>query len=839
MIGQTISHYKILEKLGEGGMGVVYKAQDTKLDRDVALKFLPESLTPTKEDRQRFIREAKAAAALNHPNICTIFNIDKHEGTPFIVMEFIEGETLRKKMGRGDLSLAEALDYAAKVAKALAEAHEQDIIHRDIKPENIMVDTKGRIKVMDFGLAKLKQGRDITKTGDTVGTLAYSSPEQIRGEQVDHRSDIFSLGIVLFEMLTGHKPFQGEHQAAMTYSIVNEEPTPLKTYLHEAPDELEQIIGQLLAKEPDARVNSAAEVTDLLKRIELSAEFRYRQSMPAESEGNTNAQDSGSGSTTFSITVPNFGLGNKPVSKAGLLAGTAIVLALVLFAGWWFNWGNGINDNKITTLNGTESNITDRSIAVLPFTNLGGGEDVTSITMGLHDVLLTRLSNISDLQVISRTSVEKFRNTDLSLPLIADSLGVQWIVEGGVQEAGGQVRVNAKLIDPQNGVQQWADSYQRELTAEDLFAIQEDITGEITNALQAELTAGERDRVTGIPTQNLGAYRLYVQGRQELAQQRFGENKHAVRAAELFRKAIEQDSTFALAWAGLADAGAGDLPDSLNLPDVSQKEAARRALELDPDLAEAHAAMGNVHLTEMNGPAAVRQLRRAIELKPSYWEAHHLLGVFQLITGKVEEALNHLELAVELNPRHAMARHGLYDAFLAAGQAKKSLQEARKQQRLGLEKTSAIAGEVRALFGLRQLDEARLLAEKQVSDPNVLPSWKNWFRAYLVSINSAAGDTARAQKYLDQLQSGNEKDPAKLGQAYAALGQTDLSLKAYQRLSNSDWSRFGPSVEFRYGIMYELKPFRHDPRYDELIQKANKAWGLNPDGSMPEDKETM
>jgi tetratricopeptide (TPR) repeat protein len=259
-------------------------------------------------------------------------------------------------------------------------------------------------------------------------------------------------------------------------------------------------------------------------------------------------------------------------------------------------------------------------------------------------------------------------------------------------------------------------------------------------------------------------------------------------------------------------------------------------LELDPDLAEAHAAMGHVHLREMNGPAAVQQLRRALELKPSYWEAHHLLGVFYLKTGHVDEAINHLELAVELNPQHARARHGLYDAYLASGQAKKSLDEARKQRRLGLEETNAIGGEVRALFGLNRLDEARRLAEEQIADPDVVIGWKHWFKAYLVSINSKAGNIDQAQMYFEQLQE-EVGDPAKLGEAYAALGKTDLALKAYQRLSEDDWGQFAPSVEFRYGIMYDLDSLRQDPRYDEIIKKANRAWDLNPDGSIPENIE--
>jgi len=834
MVGQTLQHYEILEKLGEGGMGVVYKARDTTLDREVALKFLPESLTPTEEDLQRFIREAQSAAALNHPNICTIYSVDEHEGRQFITMEFIEGETLRSKIDAGSLTFSKALDYARQIASALAEAHEAEITHRDIKPENIMLNSKGRIKVTDFGLAKLKHGRTITKTGDTVGTLPYSSPEQIRGEDLGPRSDLFSLGIVFFEMLTGARPFRGEHRAAMTYAIVNEEPASIRDELPEAPQKLLDFFDRILAKDPDERIESAAAARNLIEDIKESSDRNLHDAQETVAAATSTNQETNNGSKTISIKLPTFVFGNKSIGRTGLFVGVIAVLALILVAGWWVVGNKSIEDNDESLATDGKTNITDRSIAVLPFNNLSGTDEVTSITRGIHDDLLTRLSNIGDLRVTSRTSVAHYRNTDLALSVIADSLGVRWIMVGGVQQGGDQIQVNAQLIDPLTDANVWADSYRRELTAENLFSIQEDITSEIAEALQTRLTKGEQNRVRDAPTENLEAYRLYIQGRRELAQRRFIQDQHSVRAIKLFWEAIEQDSSFALAWAGLADARTGELPDSIGLPNVNQKEAARRALELDPDLAEAHAAMGYVHLLEMDGPAAVRQLRSALELKPSYWEAHHLLGVFHLLTGQVNDALDHLELAVELNPQHARARHGLYDAYLASGQAKKSLDEARKQQRLELEETSAIGGEVRALFGLGQLDEARRLAEEQILDPGVSKDWKGWFRAYLVSINSKAGDTDQSQKHLAQLLEEVE-DPAKLGQAYAALGKTDLALEAYQRMSEKGWGRLGPSVEFRYGIMYDLEPLNNDPRYEELIHKANSAWGLNSDGSIPKD----
>jgi TolB-like protein/Tfp pilus assembly protein PilF len=635
-------------------------------------------------------------------------------------------------------------------------------------------------------------------------------------------------------MLSGERPFQGQYDAALSYAIVNEDPIPIRDYFQNAPQKLIEFFDRILAKQPEDRIESAATAETLLENMKDSTGSGLERTQKTVAAATSTNQETDSGSTTISITLPNFGFGNKHIGRTGLFAGILGVLAIILLAGWWFMGNNSIEDKTEALTTGSETEITDRSIAVLPFNNLSGTDEITSITRGIHDDLLTRLSNIGDLRVTSRTSVAHYRDTDLALPIIADSLGVRWIMVGGVQQGGDQIQVNAQLIDPQTDANVWADSYRRELTAENLFAIQEDITGEIAEALRAELSESEEERIANSPTRNLEAYQLYIQGRRELARRVYPLDEHALRAIELFRNAIEQDSSFALAWTGLADANIDELPDSLKLPNVNQKKAAQRALELDPNLAEAHAAMGHVHLREMNGPAAVQQLKRALELKPSYWEAHHLLGVFYLKTGRVKEALDHLELAVELNPQHARARHGLYDAYLASGQAKKSLNEARKQQRLGLEETSAIGGAVRALFGLGQLDEARRLAEEQISDPDVPEGWKDWFRAYLVSINSKAGHTDQSQKYLSQLQEEGE-DPAQLGQAYAALGKTDLALKAYQQLSDEGWGRLGPSIEFRYGILYDLGPLSQDPRYEELIQKANRAWGLNPDGSIPED----
>lgn len=545
----------------------------------------------------------------------------------------------------------------------------------------------------------------------------------------------------------------------------------------------------------------------------------------------------------------------KPLTSNGVLVGLLVLIAGLLLYPRVFSSGEGSEGQPSAS---DTVQVEDRSIAVLPFENMGGKKSA-QFTQGVHDDLLTRLSNVSDLKVISRTSVKRYRNTDLPLPAIADSLDVRWVVEGGVQRSGPKIKVNAQLIDPRNDINRWADSYQRDLSAKGLFAIQGEITREIAGALQARLTAEEEERVKRRPTGDLDAYRLYVQGRDLLAGRTFGHkagwrifkklgddqqsagrqfqpSPPVQRAVGYFRRAIEQDSSFARAWAGLADAAAwypSNVPDSASSLRVSQKAAARRALKLDPDLAEAHASMGFVHLANMDAPAALRELTRALELKPSYWEAHHWLGELYLKIGRPQQALNHLTLALELNPQHALARHWLYDAYLAAGRPEKSLREARRQQRLGLEQVNAVAGEIRALYHLDRLGEARRLAQEQLPklDKGL---WPVAMRGHLAAVLAAAGDTAAARKQVGWIRSNKEGGPFWVGFAYASVGKTDRAFDAWERMAENAWGLILAPGHLRYGILLDMTPLQDAPRYRELIREANRAWGLNPDGSIPE-----
>lgn len=494
----------------------------------------------------------------------------------------------------------------------------------------------------------------------------------------------------------------------------------------------------------------------------------------------------------------------------------------------------------------------ERSIAVLPFRSLAKGEP-GAFGEGMHDALLTRLSNVADLKVISRTSVQQYRETEKTTAEIARELGVTWVVEGGVQEIQDRIQVNAQLIDPRTDTHRWARSYRRDLTTGDLFDLQSDLTKEIARALETELSPEEQSRVERRPTGSLDAYRLYIEGRQQLGRRSFDfePGKTVREAAESFQRAIDRDREFALAWAGLADARAVHRrmlkwtdamadPEAaervgLAAPSLSElpepKEAARRALELDPDVAEAHASMGFVHVQDMNAPAAARELHRAVDLQPSYWEAHHWLGELYLRIGQPQRALDHITLATELNPRHALARHWLYDAYLAAGQAEESLREARRQREMGLEENLAVMGEVRALIGLGRLEEAREIAEARVSEVGAKTVWGGWFRSYLVQILAGRNETTRAREYVRELE-GADAPSSMLAWALAGLDEGDAAVRTYREMDREARGLVGVSHPVRYPGSVGLAALKDASGYGKLMRLMNEDWKLDPDGRL-------
>ncbi len=560
MTGQTISHYKILEKLGEGGMGVVYKAQDTRLDRVVALKFLPSHVSFNEETKARFLQEAKAAAALNHANICTIYGVDESDGTMFIAMEYIEGGTLRERIPFTKID--DALNVAVQIGDALQEAHSKGIVHRDIKADNIMLTSKSQAKVMDFGLAKLKGSLKLTRTSSTVGTLGYMAPEQIQGGEVDHRSDIFSFGVLLFEMLTGKLPFRGEHEAAMVYSIVHEDPESLTKYLPDAPPGLTHILGRALEKDPEDRYQSIADMVSEIRRGQKKSSRVARPSQANEPSSRLSPADEKPAATP-----------RRTAKKTILVVAFVGLITLLVVLGYLFT--------------GHQQAIT--SLAVLPFENVGASADEEYLSDGVTESIINNLSKISTLRVVPRSTVFRFKGKEMDVQDIGTKLNVGAVLSGRITHRGEVLDVQADLIDIKRESQLWGNHYQA--SAVDLLSLQQQITNDVSSKLGIGLSTETREKLTRPSTENTQAYQLYLQGR-------YYWNKRTAaaieRAINYFNQAIAIDSTYALAYVGLSDcyiiqSQYAGIPTSITIP-LTQKFA-RRALELDNSLAEARTTL--------------------------------------------------------------------------------------------------------------------------------------------------------------------------------------------------------------------------------------------------------
>jgi serine/threonine protein kinase/Flp pilus assembly protein TadD len=635
MIGQTVSHYKILEHLGGGGMGVVYRAQDLRLDRPVALKFLSPNLTRDLKARQRFVHEAKTASALQHINICTVHDIDQTpDGQIFIVMDLYTGGTLEKKIERGPLPIDEAVEIISQVAQGLAKAHEVGIVHRDIKPANLIVTDDGILKILDFGLAKLSDQTVLTKTGWPIGTAAYMSPEQARGESTDRRTDIWSLGVTFYEMLTGRRPFESEYQQALVYSIMNEDAKPTRDIRPDVPKAIEKICQRAMAKDPKDRYQTASEfladIESYKAGIQLSSQTRKM-------------------------------LAKKHVVLYVGLAAIVFAIAMVVIL--------------VSTGGGT---VIDR-VGVLPFHNLSKDSTQELYADAITEEIISKLQQVASLNVPS--SIMKFKKSQATYAEIAHEINAKALICGSIQIVNNRVHVIAKLIDPATDGSLWTETYDDNM--EDILNLQSKIAQAVVGVVRVNVTRDEAARLGLSRKVDPEVYSTTLQGKAKATLEHATSEKEIRQAIELFRKAIDRDSTYAPAWAGLGEALwmlAETGFECVAPAEVRDKSitAVEKALELDPNLPDAHKARAVIAFGgEWDLAEAQRQYERALELQPGYAAAHNLYG--QMLSGMplphFEEARRHFDRARELDPLSPWNEINMIAWWQNQGRLEKALEE--------------------------------------------------------------------------------------------------------------------------------------------------------------------
>jgi eukaryotic-like serine/threonine-protein kinase len=788
MIGQTISHYRITEQLGAGGMGVVFKAQDSRLERAVALKFLPEKLAQEPQALERFRREARAASALNHPGICTIYDIGEQDGRAFIAMEFIDGETLRSHIHGKPLPVEEALELGIQIAEALEAAHAEGIIHRDIKPANIFVTKRGRAKVLDFGLAKLipkgitsgdGDSSDASASANSIvgiisGTPSYMSPEQVRGDDLDPRTDIFSLGLVLYEMATGRQAFGGGTGGAIIEAVLTRPPVAVRSVNPDVPPALEAIIDKALSKNREQRYQDAAEMVAELQRVkrDLDAGPRDRlgdtQSIPAataspaSSPSNRSSRSSAQHSGTF--RAPR-------VSK------------------------------------------TIGSLAVLPFENVSRDPENDYLSDGITGSLINNLATVPKLRVMAQSTVFRYKGREIDPQAIGRELNVRAVLTGRMMQSGGSLRIGTELVDVATGSQLWGAQFDRK--PGDIFVIQDEISNEISGKLRLQLTLGEKERLTKRHTEDHEAYRLYLQGRHHW--NRWTEEGF-YKAIEYFEKAVEKDPGYALAHAGVADSYVllgwnSYLPPKDAFP--KGKVAALTALQFDPDLGEAHASLAAVlWLHDWQWQAAQKEFARSLELNPCYPTANHWYAEYVMTMGRQVEAIAKMRGSQELDPLSLI----INDAIGWASYMARRYDDAQAQMLRTVELdpnypvTYWILGLLYRITG--RYDLAIDAGEKGVS----LSGGSPLMRAALAHSCGKAGRADEARRVLDELtELANCKyvAPYFVAGVHIGLGDYDRAIeyleKSYEE--HSHWLIY-------LHIDPSMDELRGDPRFQRLVMNV-------------------
>ena len=787
--GSRLGPYEIVSQLGAGGMGEVYRAKDPRLGREVAIKVLPASFSQDADRLRRFEQEARAAGVLNHPNITAVHDIGTHDGTLYVVSELLEGETLRARLAGGPLPARKATDYALQIAHGLAAAHEKGIVHRDLKPENLFVTKDGRIKILDFGLAKLthpqKPGVSVTEfptqtagtqPGIVMGTVGYMSPEQVRGLAVDARSDIFAFGAILYEMLSGQRAFHGNTSADTMSAILMGEPPQLSAASPDVPPGLGRVVQHCLEKSPELRFQSARDVAFGLESLsDAAVTSRARDAAPA---------------------APAWRARRIRLVAAG--AGlVALAAAVVIF--------------RSRTAGGPID-----SIAVLPFVNGSRDPNTEYLSDGITESVINSLSRLSQLRVAARSTVFRYKGRDPEAQQVGRDLKVRAVVSGQVVQRGDTLVVQADLVDAGNGSQLWGEHYDRRLS--DILSVQEEIARDISEKLRLRLTGEDKEKLRKRYTANTDAYQFYLKGR--YAWEKRSESEFE-RSIQFFQKAIEKDPGFALGYAGLADSYAVLSSYSIRSSSESYpkvRAAARKALEIDDGLAAPHAALGLVHTNyELDWSSAESEYRKAIELDPKYATAHHWYALLLMALGRFDEAVVEIRRAAEIDPFSAIIQANTCRLFVCSRQYDRAIEEGRK----AVERDPDFAVAHRFLayaYGAKKMTrEAVAEFEKAASlfGQNAL-GLSNLGRA-----QALAGRRSDALATIEELKAMGKRRyvaPSYLAQVYVSLGDKDQALDFWSKALED------PEIEV---TLLKVDPandiLRDDPRFSDLLRRAHLA----------------
>jgi len=762
VIGRSLGTYEVIARLGAGGMGEVYLAEDTRLGRKVALKMLPASLTTEDERVRRFQQEARAASALNHPNIITIYEIREMDSRHFMATEFIDGETLFERLRAGLMKISDALDVAVQVTSALCAAHQAGIVHRDIKPGNIMLRTDGIVKVLDFGLATLtdQKGDELeaatlvkTKPGIVMGSAHYMSPEQARGQKMDARTDIFSFGVVLYQMVTGRVPFAGQTMTDVLASILMLEPPSLSQSAPEAPEELQRIVHSTLRKDKEERYQTAGELLTDLKALKQRLEFE--------------------------VELERSNLSPKPTPTR-------------------------------RRRRSAKSKAID-SLAVLPLVNASGDTNMEYFSDGVTESIINALSKLPRLRVVAGSTVFRYKGREVDPQEVGQHLGVRAVVTGRVRQAGNGLTIAAEMVDVTDGSQLWGEHYTRDLS--DIFAVQEEIAKEISEKLRLKLTAAERKRLTKRSTESTEAFHLYLKGR-------FFWNKRTkealIQSIEYFQQAIEKDPAYAVPYAGISDCYTilvvrHGMSSAEGL--LKAKTAAKKALELDSTLAEAHTSLAHALLHNWEWAEAAREFGRALALNPGDATSHHFFGEYLSAVGQVEEAIAEIKKAQELDPLSLIINSLAAWTFYFARQYDHAIDECRKALELdsNFSWTRYRLGQVYERKGMFDEAIAELQEAKRLSQDN------REISAALGHAYAVSGRRNEAEKILDKLQEESELgtcSPFDIGLIHAGFGENDL---AFHWLEKAYQEHDGKIIHLK--VDPRLDGLHSDPRFTDLVRR--------------------